>query len=511
MTHQLLTLPKQTNIDSSVRVVPGAKASFFLTGTTTPQDTYTTSARNVAHTNPVVADANGVLPAIYLDPTIQYKLTLTTSADVLIYTVDPVNDQVLSQSVIGAYLYPQTAAELAAGVTPTNYAYPPGDVRRYGVDADGTDQTSEIVDALTDLGIDYDGPLTVPANIKFDMQAVLNAMPDKSVLLFENVHQSGPSGYRQQIVGMMSKAPDAGTDSTLAVVDPHNVSVGLINPRTAGTTSGDNGLATIGWYRGFYTLGTKGPRNQLQAQFGKSPVRLAQGVGCFTLAMLAPERAGNYEVWETGWAVTSGQYCVANGYYYRATTTGTTGATEPTHTTGSVSDGGVTWAYESTSFFTTFYSDEQRRIGTAAVDVDVTHNWDQGPEDTEDFVVRYRTNGTSKTIYFNFLPTDGAGAYSTTMPFMRMTHAQGVLWTAPGFARNLMTITATAVTLNNGCFESDTAANFAAIGNAVNTANKFAGKIMRDSTNNKLVMAAGSTAAAVWSNIADGTTVYTPV
>lgn len=43
----------------------------------------------------------------------------------------------LSQSTIGSYLYPRTAAEISAGVTPTNYAYPSdmdrGDIRRYGV------------------------------------------------------------------------------------------------------------------------------------------------------------------------------------------------------------------------------------------------------------------------------------------------------------------------------------------------------------------------------------------
>jgi len=40
----------------------------------------------------------------------------------------------LSQSIIGGLLYPQTAEESAASVTPTNYAYPLGDIRRYGND-----------------------------------------------------------------------------------------------------------------------------------------------------------------------------------------------------------------------------------------------------------------------------------------------------------------------------------------------------------------------------------------
>jgi hypothetical protein len=162
MSHQIFQLPKQTQIDSSVRVTPGAKAYFYATTTTTPQDTYTTSARNVAHPNPVVADANGVFPAIYLDPALVYKLTLTTSADVLIYTVDPVNDQVLSQAIIGGLLYPQTDAESSAGVTPVNYAYEPGDIRRYGAVGDGvTDDSGAINDAIAAAKV-FGGCVLIP-------------------------------------------------------------------------------------------------------------------------------------------------------------------------------------------------------------------------------------------------------------------------------------------------------------------------------------------------------------
>lgn len=62
-------------------------------------------------------------------------------------------------------------------------------------------------------------------------------------------------------------------------------------------------------------------------------------------------------VWTTGEAVTAG---AKRGYLnsagartiYTATTSGTTGATPPTHTTGSVSDGGVTWSYTQVAFRT---------------------------------------------------------------------------------------------------------------------------------------------------------------
>lgn len=81
--------------------LPGAKLNFYQTGTTTRQDTYTTSALSVAHANPVVADANGRFPPIYLDPSlVQYKAVLTDANDVEIDTVDPyVTPTVAGQSV----------------------------------------------------------------------------------------------------------------------------------------------------------------------------------------------------------------------------------------------------------------------------------------------------------------------------------------------------------------------------------------------------------------------------
>lgn len=55
--------------------------------------------------------------------------------------------------------------------------------------------------------------------------------------------------------------------------------------------------------------------------------------------------------WVTGTSYLSGVY-VSNtdGNIYIATNGGTSGATEPTHTTGTASDGGVTWQYVSDSY-----------------------------------------------------------------------------------------------------------------------------------------------------------------
>ena len=57
--------------------------------------------------------------------------------------------------------YAQTAAEISAGVTPSNYGYQPGDVRRYGADSTGaTDSASAINSAILVAKTAYGGTVT---------------------------------------------------------------------------------------------------------------------------------------------------------------------------------------------------------------------------------------------------------------------------------------------------------------------------------------------------------------
>ena len=86
----LFTLPGQVAFKSGV-FAPGAKLYFRQTGTSTPQNTYTTEALSVASANPVIADSNGVFEAIYLDPSLpSYRVILTDSSDVQIQLWDGV-------------------------------------------------------------------------------------------------------------------------------------------------------------------------------------------------------------------------------------------------------------------------------------------------------------------------------------------------------------------------------------------------------------------------------------
>lgn len=71
-------------------VLTGGKLYTYAAGTTTPQVSYTTSAGNVARTNPVVMDAAGRVPdggEIWITSQ-PYKFVLKDSTDVLIATYD---------------------------------------------------------------------------------------------------------------------------------------------------------------------------------------------------------------------------------------------------------------------------------------------------------------------------------------------------------------------------------------------------------------------------------------
>ena len=57
------------------------------------------------------------------------------------------------------------------------------------------------------------------------------------------------------------------------------------------------------------------------------------------------DRSVRPKQWTTSTVFAAGAYCFNNGNYYKTTAGGTTGATAPTHTSGSASDGGVTWDY----------------------------------------------------------------------------------------------------------------------------------------------------------------------
>ena len=109
-------------------VLSGGKLYTYSAGTTTPKASYTTSAGNIAHSNPIILDSAGRVPGgeIWLLSTSAYKFVLNTSADILLGTYDNVwgigaagGSEPISQII---YTATGTGAQTTFGLgsTPTN-------------------------------------------------------------------------------------------------------------------------------------------------------------------------------------------------------------------------------------------------------------------------------------------------------------------------------------------------------------------------------------------------------
>jgi hypothetical protein len=82
----LTPTPKQQFLDANGNPLAGGKVYTYAAGTTTPLVTYTDESGTTPNTNPVILDSRGEA-AIWLGVA-SYKLKLTTSTDVEIWTVD---------------------------------------------------------------------------------------------------------------------------------------------------------------------------------------------------------------------------------------------------------------------------------------------------------------------------------------------------------------------------------------------------------------------------------------
>jgi len=81
----------------------------------------------------------------------------------------------------------------------------------------------------------------------------------------------------------------------------------------------------------------------------------------------AADRAVKPRTWQQGQTIAAvGEYTFYNGNYYRSTNSGTTGATPPTHTSSSDSDGAITWEYYSGKY-NKFLADTDEPVVAASV------------------------------------------------------------------------------------------------------------------------------------------------
>ena len=87
-----------------------------------------------------------------------------------------------------------------------------------------------------------------------------------------------------------------------------------------------------------------------------SPTPSASNDGNIIIFEYIADRPVRPMTWVASTAFAAGSYCFYNGNYYQTTAGGVTGSTAPTHTSGSVSDGGVIWTYYNGAY-NTFLAD----------------------------------------------------------------------------------------------------------------------------------------------------------
>lgn len=86
----LFTPPRYSPMSGNGASYPAAKLYFYITGTTTPKDTYADSGLVTPNANPVVADGNGLFGSIYLAAG-DYKVILQDASSNVLWTVDPLS------------------------------------------------------------------------------------------------------------------------------------------------------------------------------------------------------------------------------------------------------------------------------------------------------------------------------------------------------------------------------------------------------------------------------------
>ena len=167
-------------LDNSGNVLTGGKLYTYAAGTTTPQATYTSSAGVTFHSNPIILDAAGRVPAggeIWLSDNVQYKFVLKDSNDVLIGTWD--NLIGINSNFLNFYTQEeiQTATAGQTVFTLTTVSYTPG-TNSLSVFVDGVNQYDGAIYAYVETDsttVTFTAGLHVGALVKFTTAVTLSA------------------------------------------------------------------------------------------------------------------------------------------------------------------------------------------------------------------------------------------------------------------------------------------------------------------------------------------------
>lgn len=290
-----------------------------------------------------------------------------------------------------------------------------------GCVADGvTDNTTALTDLFSDLGASFTGVIYIPYGVKYNFNTVAPLAPIRAVIEDQSsINGWDTIGFRQKIVGYWETGdPTAVVDLNPVVSSGHNAGLWLENRGTSGSVSGDSRVAYLGWSSGRFETGEAGIRSMSKFEWKKGQFR--PDLWELHLRKYATWAAKDYEIWATGKAFSTGDYTITSGRTYVAASTGTAGSTQPTHTSGTVSDGGVNWTYvETAQDKFVFGVDEHGRLSVnSGATAGYTFRFKQSTEDSENLLASFESTGTNKTVSLRLNGTDGSGTQNAG-PFLR--------------------------------------------------------------------------------------------
>lgn len=303
-------------------------------------------------------------------------------------------------------------------------------VKDFGAVGDGvTDDTAAILSAAANSGKKF---LIIPYGVKYNRAALLAeaSFPDNVVLFdLSGINDNTATGQTTKHFGIVSKdsAPD---DTHWSIDSGHHSIISLNNYGTSGTASAAGRKASIVWNSGQFSLGPenkRGFRANALLQFTKES---ASNHWVYQLRCAAPWVSinGQYEEWSQGQIISgAGVYRRNNAQHYVSTGAGTTGASAPTHTSGTVSDGGVSWAWVDSADRSIFNIREDGRVqfGTGTFTVTYRHKV-PAVDPAGAYTAEYEATGVSKFSQLKLIPTTTGATASTTTPFLRAEDGIGL-------------------------------------------------------------------------------------
>ena len=229
----LTPTPKQQFLDANGNPLAGGKIYTYAAGTTTPLVTYTDSTGSTPNTNPVILDSRGEAE-IWLGVA-SYKLKLTTSADVEVWTVDNIvsaSVQALADlsesggSALVGFLQSGTGA---VATTVQSKLRETSSVKDFGATGDGVTDDSAAIQAAIDA-TPAGGSLYIPRGT----YVINTGLTIGRAITLQGAGCSGTGGSRLKYTGNANALSFTGGGASTGAR--------FLNFAIEGTSSANNGL-----------------------------------------------------------------------------------------------------------------------------------------------------------------------------------------------------------------------------------------------------------------------------